>query len=128
MAALDFPKPLYRGESMEVYTYVSNPFRMGGPQRDIIKTEVEEYHRVSIGQGYFAIIFENKIRGLWHFALEDCGALIMTDNNKEGGLKKVRQDVETGDLEIMKKQIKRGKIECTGACLVDFNTFCSKFK
>ena len=113
---------------MEVYTFVSNPFRMGGRQYDTIKTEVEEYERIKIGRGYFAIIFENKLKGLWHIALEDCGALIMTDNNKEGGIRKVRGDVETGDSKIMEEQIKKGKRDCASATMVTFETFCEKFR
>jgi hypothetical protein len=113
---------------MEVYTFSSNPFRIAGPQHDIIKTKVEEYSRVHIGLGYYAIIFKNEIRDLWHFALEDCGALIMTDNNKDGGLRKIRGDVETGDPNLMKKQIRKGKNDLKHATLIDFDDFCGRFK
>lgn len=113
---------------MEVYTFSSNPFRMGGPQHDIIKTKVEEYSRVHIGRGYYAIIFKNEIRNLWHFVLENCGALIFTDKNKDNGLKTVRQDVETGDPKLMEQQIKQGKSDCASATLIDFDDFCRRFK
>lgn len=112
---------------MEVYTFVSAPFRIAG-KWDIVKTEVDEYERVNIGKGYYAIVFNNPIKDLWHIALEDCGALIMTDNNKEGGIRKVKGDVETGDVAIMKKQIKKGKSDCRAATLITFDDFCGKFK
>lgn len=113
---------------MEVYTYRSNPFRIAGRQYDTIKTEIEEYRRISIGKGYFGILFKNTEKNLWHIAIEDCGAIIWTDKNKEDGIKKVKDDVETGDPQIMKTQIKKGKDEIQGAILLSNADFFRKFK
>lgn len=113
---------------MEIYTFSSNPFRMGGPQFDIIKTNVEEYERINIGKGYFALIVKNPLKNLWHFVLENCGAIIWTDNNKEGGIKKVKSDVETGDEKIMEEQIKKGLNDRSHAILLETDDFFKRFK
>lgn len=113
---------------MEIYTYSSNPFRMGGPQQDIIKTVVEEYERISIGKGYFAIVCKNTVKDLWHIALEQGGAIIMTDNDKAGGIRKVKHDVEIGDEKLMKQQVQRSLREVKTATLLESNEFFRRFK
>lgn len=113
---------------MEVYTFVSNPFRMGGPQHDVVKTKVEEYERIKIGKGYFGIVFKNSVKLLWHVALEDCGALIMTDNTRQGAVNKVKLDVENGCEKVMEDQIKKGKRDLAKALLIPFDDWCEKFK
>lgn len=113
---------------MVVYTFVSAPFRMGGNLLDSIKTDVDEYERVNIGKGYYAIVFKNSKKDIWHVALEDCGALIMTDITKEGAIKKVKGDVESGDEELMQKQIRKGRIDCRMARMLTFDQWCEKFK
>lgn len=113
---------------MEIYTYSSNPFRVGGRQYDIIKTNVEEYERINIGRDYFAIVVKNHLKDLYHVALENCGAIIWTDSDKENAIKTVKHDVETGDEEIMKKQIKQGLFEREKGILLENNEFFRRFK
>jgi hypothetical protein len=101
---------------------------MGGRQYDTIKTEIEEYRRISIGKGYFGILFKNTEKNLWHIALENCGAIIWTDKNKEDGIKKVKDDVETGNPQIMREQIEKAKNEIQSALLLSNSDFFRKFK
>jgi len=94
---------------IEVYTLVSTPFRIAGPPHSPLKTEIEEYERVHIGNGYFGILFHNDSANMWHMAQEDCGALIGSDKSKMKLVRKVRADVSGGNAEVMKEQIETGK-------------------
>ena len=86
---------------MEVYTKVPTPFSFGGKYA-YIKTDIQEYERVDIGQGYYGIVFRNNHVKLWHIAQEDCGALIGSDISKAKLIKRVKADVGNGDIKTMK--------------------------
>ena len=99
---------------------------LGGKGR-YIATTIEEYERVDIGAGYFAYIFKNPQKNIWHIAQADCGALIGADSTKSRLLKKTRKDVEGGDLKEMNAQIKQGKKDCERAEVIDSEKFFSYF-
>ena len=113
---------------MEIYTEAAAPFRMGGKLSETIKTNIEEYERVSIGNSFYGILFKNKQRDLWHLALEGCGALIGSSKSKSELVKSVKNDVLTGDPEIMKVQIESAYIVIKSAKLIDKDEWFSKFK
>jgi len=113
---------------MEIYTYSSNPMRMGGRQYDIIKTNVENYERVELGKGYFGVVVKNPVKEAFHLAEETSGALIGSDAKKMNLIKKVKKDVSTGDSEVMKKQIEQGAYERKSADLLEPSEFFRRFK
>jgi len=115
------------GEGVKVYTFLNQTFRMGG-KGEYIKTNIEEYERVDIGCGYFGILFKNKQKGMWHITLEDCGALIGSHKSKKSLIKSVKNDVETGDPELMKKQIEMGIKQMKQAKTLERDDWFSKFK
>ncbi len=112
---------------MEVYTVTPTPWALGGTTAKI-KTIIEEYERISIGKGYYGILFKNPIKNLWHLALENCGALIGTHKSRAILIKGVKKDVEDGDEEIVAAQIKQGISELNGAKLMDRDLWFEMFK
>ena len=111
---------------MEVYTHCTNPWKFGGTH-DIIKTRIEEYERVDIGKGYFGIIFMNPVKLLWHISLEQ-GAIIGTSKSKAALLKRIRQDVQTGDKKVMEQQIEKSINECDQAMEMEPIDFFDLFR
>jgi hypothetical protein len=101
---------------------------MGGPQHDIIKTNVENYERVELGKGYFGVVVKNPVKEAFHLAEETSGALIGSDVRKMNLIKKVKKDVSTGDPEVMKIQIKQGKHEREIAISLESPEFFRRFK
>lgn len=110
-----------------VYTYRSNPFRFGGPQRDIIGASISEYTRMTIGKGYWGILFYNPYRNVWHIAEERSGALIGTDSGRAALIDRIRGDVETGDKAIMEQQIEEGIKERKGVDILPNEDFFKAF-
>lgn len=113
---------------MEICTMGYFPFTFGGDIQRPIKTTIEEYTRVDIGKGYYGILVKNPVRNLWHLAQEDCGCLIGTHKNKADLLKQVRNDVKTGDEELMKEQIEKGKKLLDRAHTLEPQKFFEMFK
>ena len=111
---------------MEVYTVMSTPFAFGGLNCEV-KTDIQEYERVDLGKGYFGIVFKNPNTKQYHLALECCGALIGSDKSKATLIKRVKNDVETGDDKIMKTQINQAKIDLKGAKLLENEEWFNKF-
>lgn len=109
----------------EVFTLMNTPFALGGTHK-LIKTTISEYERIDIGKNYFGILFFNPVRKLYHMAIEE-GALIGTDKNKKKLIKKVKDDVETGDEKLMKEQVKQSIDMCKQAMFLEPNEFFSKF-
>jgi len=114
--------------SFEIYTIIPEPFRLGGSLKGYIKTTIDEYQRIDIGQGYFGILFENKDKKLWHIALEDCGALIGTLSSKAALIKQTRGDVASGTKEIFESQIEMGKRQMKQANFIEREEWLSKFR
>jgi hypothetical protein len=112
---------------MEVYTVMSTPFAFGGLKCEI-KTDIQEYERVDLGKGYFGIVFKNPNSKQHHMALECCGALIGTDKSKANLIKKVKNDIDTGDDKIMRMQINQAKIDLKGAKLLENEEWFNKFR
>jgi len=112
---------------MKVYTWKPEPFMHGGTGR-FVATNIEEYERVDIGLGYYGIVFRNPVHKQWHLALEDCGALIGSGAAKAGAVKSVKKDVETGDPELMKKQIAQGRKDRDNADVLDPKEFFGLLK
>jgi len=110
----------------EIYTFQSTPFALGGIQRSI-KTTVEEFEVVKIGI-YTCLFVKNTQKNLWHCAEADCGAIIGTNKSKTKLLKQVRGGIESGDPEIMKKQVEQGKIDCSNASMMEQDIFFSHFR
>jgi hypothetical protein len=113
---------------IEVYTEIPTPFRIAGPSHSPIKTEIEEYERVHIGNGYYGILFHNDSANLWHMAQEDCGALIGTDHSKMKLVRRVRGDVSGGNAEVMKEQIKMGKKQLKQADYISPEGWFNRFR
>ena len=111
---------------MEVYTKIHTPFRLGANYA-YIKTEIEEYERINIGQGYFGILFKNPSRQLWHMAQEDCGALIGSNKSKTKLVKSVLDDVKNGSPQLMKEQIELGKKQISQADSLDRDDWFKRF-
>ena len=113
---------------MEIYTLRYSPFVMGGPTTFPIKTEIGEFERVPIGQGYYGLLVENPVKRLWHMVLEDCGAVIGTNKSKARLLKGIKNDVNTGDPKMMKQQISQGKTDLKNAKVTDVFEFFHGFR
>ena len=113
---------------IEVYTEIPTPFRIAGPSYSPLKTEIEEYERVHIGDKYYGILFHNDHANLWHMAQEDCGALIGTDHSKTKLVRRVRGDVSGGNAELMKKQIEMGKKQLAIADYVSPEAWFNRFR
>lgn len=111
---------------MEIYTIMSTPFALGGTSR-LIKTKVQEYERVYIGKGYYGIIVKNPNKDLFHLALET-GAIVGTLSNRKKLIKKVKEDVGSGDENIMAQQVEQSISQCRQAVLLSQEEFFSKFK
>ena len=111
---------------MEVYTFVYNPFRMGGNVRQPTRTTIEEYEPLTLGGP--CAVFHNPIRDLWHVAVEACGAIVSTAKTKEDAIAQARDDLATADLEIVAKQIEQGKKDLARAKHVDRDEFFTLFK
>lgn len=101
---------------------------MHGGTGCFVATNVEQYTRVDIGRGYYALVFQNPVHKQWHVALEDCGALIQHAGTKRKAIERVKKDVETGDPELMKKQIAKGKTDLKNADLLEPAEFFSLLK
>jgi hypothetical protein len=112
---------------MKVYTEVPTPFRFYSSV-GFIRTEIEEYERISIGHGYYGILFKNIVADLWHMAQEDCGALIGSDKSKAKLIKSVKQDVKGGSPKLMKQQIKMGKSQMIKADFMERTLWFRKFR
>jgi hypothetical protein len=114
--------------TVDVYTIIPAPFRMGGTLEDYIYTTIEEYERVDIGSGYFGILFQNPHTNAWHMAIEDCGALIGTLKSRAKLIKQVKSDVASGTPEILEQQLKMGKRQMNQAEFMDRIEWFSRFR
>jgi|GEM_PF-6538935 len=112
---------------VEIYTMMATPFRMGGAMEGPVKTLVEEYERVNIGKEFFGILFKNPKKKLWHIGLESCGALIGTMESRAAVIKTTKNDVESGDEELMKVQIELGKRQLKQAEFMKPDQWFSRF-
>ncbi len=112
---------------MEVFTRVFNFFKFGGIY-DLVKTEIDEYERIRLGKGIYGILFYNPIKGIWHLAEEQSGALVGTHQDKGVLISQVRIDVDIGDEKIMQRQIEEGKRQLSQAKLVTNKDFFEKFQ
>jgi len=112
---------------MEVYTVMTTPFALGG-KTCLIKTDIQEYERTDIGKGYFGIVFKNPNTKGWHLALECCGALIGSDKSKANLIRKIKEDINTGDDKLMKQQIEMAKRDIKGALLFSNEEWFRKFR
>lgn len=108
-------------------TIMPTPFSFGGTHR-YIKTSIEEFERIDIGLGYFGILFKNPVSKQWHLCLENCGALIGTDKSRANLIKRIKNDVETGDDKIMKTQITMAKKELEKALILEPAEWFGKFR
>lgn len=112
---------------MHVYTLASNPFRFGATH-DLVKADIDEYERVHIGKGYYAIVFYNPVRSIYHIALEDGGALIGTDMDKVILINRIKREVAEGDEEVMVQQVQMAKEQLAKAELIERDRWFQKFK
>lgn len=111
---------------MQVYTVMPTAWALGGTKVNI-KTTIDEYERISIGKGYYGILFKNPIKNLWHLALENCGALIGTHKSRAILIKGVKKDVKGGDETLMAQQIKQGISDLKHAKVMVWDEWFRKF-
>lgn len=111
---------------MEIYTIMNTPFALGGTSKPI-KTEIEEYERVYLGKGYYGILVKNPKKKLFHIALES-GAIIGTLSNRQKLIDRTKEDVASGDENIMAQQVEQSINQCKQAVLLSQEEFFSKFK
>lgn len=113
---------------MKIYTYCNNPFRMGGPQYDVIATEIQEYERVDLGKGFFGVVVKNSVKKMWHIADEVSGALVGTDKSRKALIKKTIADVECADVETMRGQQEHFKDVGKKAIVFNNEDFFKRFR
>ncbi len=112
---------------VKVYTSVPTPFRFGASE-GYISTEIQEYERMAIGFNYYGILFLNPHTNAWHMVLEDCGALIGTDASRSKLINRIKDDVSTGDPEVMQRQVEMGKKQMERSEFLQPEDWFSKFK
>lgn len=113
-----------------IFTKSYRPFIMGGVNAPV-GTVIGSYEPVAIGKGYTGMLVRNSERGLWHMALEICGAIIGTDPDKEKLIERVKWDVESGDQDLMDEQAEKGRLmrDSLGAeKILDQREFFSLFR
>lgn len=91
---------------INVYTIKNNPFSLGisyTPIRTTIKAG--SFEIITLGRGYSGYIFQNPISKYWHVAELTSGALVGHGQTREEAINLVRNDVETGDPNIMAEQV-----------------------
>jgi hypothetical protein len=113
---------------MEIFTYSSNPFKIGGPQRDVISTIIEKFERIDLGKGYFGILIKNPVLPLFHMAEERSGALVGTLKSRAGLIKRIKNDIKAGEKEVMEEQVKIAMREKSQAIELSSRDFFSRFK
>jgi len=112
---------------MKVWTYETTPFALGGTRRPIA-TEIDEFERIKVGKGFHAVVMQNPVNKYWHVFLDGCGALIGTDKNKAKLIRRVKQDVKTGNKVVMLEQEELGAKEQRQATILSTVDFFSKFR
>ena len=111
----------------EIYTWKPEPFMHGGVGR-FVKTEIEEYSRVKLAEGVYGLVFRHPKLKQWHVASEDCGALVQHARTKDGAISQAKKDIATGDMDVLKEQIKKGKEDCAQATMMPYKEFFSMLK
>jgi hypothetical protein len=113
-------------KGVRIWTLVYNPFNFG-PVNTPTATEIDEYERIAIGKGYYGLLVYNRIKNLWHLAEEISGAIIGTNKSKTRLVNRVKIDVKSGDIELMKQQVTEGKDTGKYAKTVSQEEFFKKF-
>jgi hypothetical protein len=85
---------------MRAWTYVYNPFVMGGNTHRAKGFEFEGVERVELGKGYYGYTLQSP-NGKSIVVEEHSGAII------GNSLEDVRNDIDQGDSEVMKKQVEK---------------------
>jgi len=105
---------------------MNTPFALGGTSKTI-KTEVEEYERIYIGKGYYGILVKNPNKDLFHMALET-GAIIGSLSDRQRLIDRVKEDVGSGDEDLMAQQVEQSIKQCKQAVSLTQEEFFSKFR
>ena len=93
---------------MKVFTARARPFGMGGNTAELVATDIEEYERVSVGKGFYAIVFQDPQTNAWLVADERCGGVCGSGKTKAAAIKMVRKDVELSDVEDIEESLSEG--------------------
>lgn len=104
-----------------IWTEAYTPFIMGGDVNAPISTEIEVGDPVDVGRGVQVYLIASP-DGETHVAESITGALVGTS------IKKVKEDVAEGDIEIMKQQIEAAKERVKEARLFSNEEFWSMFR
>ena len=85
---------------MKAWTYVYSPFRMGGDTWHPTGFEFESNERIELGKGFYGYVLKSP-NGKTIVVEEKSGAIV------GDSLERVKADIENGDIEIMKQQVKQ---------------------
>ena len=110
----------------EIYTLMYSPFTMGGSLWKKVKTTVEEYEVIKLGNDITGILIKNPFKKLWHCAEPTSGAIVGTNKSKSNLIRQVKNDIKQGDKIVMAKQIEDGKCDCKNASFMNQNEFFKK--
>ena len=100
---------------MYIFTFSQNALTFG-KKPETIKTNIEEFARVSLGKGIFGILVKNPIKpDLFHLAEEQSGAIVGTGATAEEVVASVKQDIAATDIDMILAQILEAKVECRAA-------------
>lgn len=105
----------------KIYTLSYQPFVMGGDVWQPIAATVEVDGPYEIGGGYKAYVAEAP-NGKIFVAEEQSGALIGPS------LEEVREDVRTGDIDIMKQQVADAIVQSKNAEIIEEEEFWRRLK
>jgi hypothetical protein len=86
-----------------IWAIRSTPFAFGGKSENV-KSEIECKALVELGEGYQGYVFQS-YDGKWRIAEKQSGALVGYGSSFSDAVTKVADDVRTGDLKVMTKQV-----------------------
>lgn len=112
---------------VEIYTIQNTPFALGGTHR-LVKTTLNEFEVVELGQGFTGILVKNPQKRLWHIAEQTSGALVGTKSTKKAVKQMVKNDIAQGDKKLMDKQVAAATETGKAAVFIPQDKFFSLFK
>lgn len=87
---------------IEVWKWAYMPFTLGGSVYRPVKTTVDVDDPIDIGGGYKGYLVKTP-SGKTYIAEASCGAIVGSS------IEQVRDDIENGDPDVMRKQVADGK-------------------
>ena len=114
-------------DQVEIYTFRSAPFRLGGTH-EAIKAEIDEpivsiHAETEDGREASFWVLTNPDMNLTLCFSRECGAVIGGGKNEGEAIASVIEDIRTAKGSVIDQQVKQGRMDCASATAISEEQF-----